>query len=732
MNKFSFALTAAVLFLIFSNVAFSQTQTPTPPKPGDTDVVKISTTLIQVDVTVTDKKGNPVTDLKAEDFEILENGEKQNITNFSFVELQPEKTTNPQAGAEKSAKNAVPVPPPPPPVPTRLRPEQVRRTIALVVDDLGASFSSAKWIKDALKKFVDVQMQDGDLVAIVRTSGGMGALQQFTSDKRILYAAIEKLRWNPNGRVGTSSFDPIKPSFKENINAGMNAVTGDQNGKALGTEEDIVFDIGLNEFREDSFSVGTLGAVNYVIRGMRELPGRKALMLFSEGFALMENGSTLVGANPRIEGALKNLTDLANRSSVIIYAVDPRGLVSIQWNAEDSRVGLRADPLAGESSLADRQQKLTNTQQSLQYLTDETGGFAIINNNDINDGIKRVLNDQKAYYLLAYQPDGDTFDPAKRQFNKLTINVKRPGLKVRYRSGFFGVTDPDGLSEPKTPQRKLLDALASPFAAGQISLSLTTLFATDVKGGSFVRALVHVKGSDINFVAEADGWNQAKFEVIAVTFGDNGEIVEMVNRAETIKARAAALKEIRENGLVYSMTVPVKKPGAYQLRIAFRDEATSKIGSANQFIEIPDMKKKRLALSGLVLQSSLAQEKERRGENNLVLSDARRDIAVRRFQAGTRVMFGASVYNLDKLSAKPNLVTQFRIFQDNREIYASPENLLNFNGYQDLQNVDIGGSFDLGRNMSPGDYVLQVIVKDLSPSGNRRIATQWIDFEIIN
>ena len=76
-------------------------------------------------------------------------------------------------------------------------PEQIRRTIALVVDDLSLSFESAYQTQKALKKFVDEQMQDGDLVAIIRTGAGIGALQQFTSDKRILYAAIEKVKWNP-------------------------------------------------------------------------------------------------------------------------------------------------------------------------------------------------------------------------------------------------------------------------------------------------------------------------------------------------------------------------------------------------------------------------------------------------------------------------------------------------------------------------------------------------------
>lgn len=157
-------------------------RTPTPAT--DNDVVKITTNLIQVDVTVTDSKGKVVTDLKPEEIEIYENGEKQKITNFSFISSSKTLIEKPKA----VDRNAIPIPQ------TVLRPEQIRRTIALVVDDLSLSFESAHYTRRALKKFVDEQMQNGDLVSIVRTGSGIGALQQFTSDKRMLYAAIEKVK----------------------------------------------------------------------------------------------------------------------------------------------------------------------------------------------------------------------------------------------------------------------------------------------------------------------------------------------------------------------------------------------------------------------------------------------------------------------------------------------------------------------------------------------------------
>lgn len=724
MSRIIFAVSFVALFSI---IAFSQnTPTPTPTLPApDGETVRISTSLIQIDATVVDKDGKVVTDLTADDFEVFENDVKQTVTNLSFIAEKPGNAEKALPKNGKESKNSIPVPP----VPVRLRSDQVRRTMALIIDDLGLSFANVFFVKNSLKKFVDEQMQEGDLVAIVTTGGGMGALQQFTSDKRMLYASIDRIKFNVQRE--TWSFEPIKPTMKEELNASMNAFTGETQ-TTVGTAEDKQFDIGLSQQREDVFAVGTLGAVNYVIRSMQQLPGRKAMMLFSEGFNLMQAvsmnpNSSQTEINPRIEGAFRNIIDAANRSGVIIYAVDPRGLVNTGMTAEDSMVGNRDNILAGADNLRAREEKLLNTQHSLKYITEATGGFAVINNNNINKGIERMLDDQKGYYLIGYQPDEDTFDPIKRRYNKLTVKLKRPGLKIRYRSGFFGVSDA-ATAAAKSSEQKLLDALTSPFASGQIRLDLTTLFANDAKTGPFMRSLLHINGADLNFTDEGNGWHQAKFEILAANFGENGAVEDLANRTGLIRLRDEAFQEVKEKGLVYSLVLPLKKPGAYQMRVALRDLSNSKVGSANQFIEVPNLKKKRLVLSGLLLENSADREKTQKGRKNILQSEVQRDRAVRTFRAGTSLMFGASIYNA-KISSQPNLSTQFRIYRNNQEIFASEESLININGRQSEDSIDIGGTFGLGQAMPPGEYILQVLVKDPTKS-NSQLATQWIDFEI--
>src|SRR5262249_34216495 len=154
-------------------------------------VIRINVNLVQVDAVVTDSQDRPVTNLKASDFEMLQDGKRQNITNFSYVTTRPvPASATPAPGVPKIQPKALGPPP------KKIKIGDVRRTVALVVDDLGLSFESIARIRQSLEKFVDTEMEPGDLVAIIRTGSGMGALQQFTSDKRLLYAAIDRVKYN--------------------------------------------------------------------------------------------------------------------------------------------------------------------------------------------------------------------------------------------------------------------------------------------------------------------------------------------------------------------------------------------------------------------------------------------------------------------------------------------------------------------------------------------------------
>ncbi len=708
---------APLLIFIFAVVVSAQ-QTPTPTPPADDgDVVKISTSLIQLDVTVTDSKGNPVIGLKPEDFEVFENGKKQTITNFSFVSgirQKNETVTNPNDKA--------PVPP------TALKPEQVRRTVALVVDDLSLSFTSTAYVRRALKKFVDEQMQEGDLVAIIRTGAGIGALQQFTSDKRQLYAAIEKVMWNPIGRGGIGAFAPIRDNE-------LPAEAGTE------TESEDEEERGLEDFEGAFFATGTLGALRYIVSGMDELPGRKSVILFSDGFRMLERNERNIGEGGIVMDFLRKLIDAANRSSVVFYTIDARGLVTTGITAEDSVN--RATPGSLQQITSNRSNELIETQAGLSFLAEETGGLAVRNNNDLSGGVRRVLDDQ-SYYLVGYEPDSETFDSKASRFNKLEIKVKGRNLNVRYRSGFFNVADRNVAASKTTltPVQQIQNALISPFAVNDISLRLNALFGNDAQG-SYMRPLLHINAQDLKFTDDADGSKTAVFDVLAVFFGDNGTPVEQVAKSYTLKVKGEMYERIMKTGFVYYFTLPVKKPGAYQFRVAIRDAQAGKVGSASQFIEVPNLKKARLTVSGIVLENMTeAQWKAFSAETpatngNINQSPERpnpmSDTSLRRFKRGTILRYGFESYNV-KLDAakKPNLSVQVRIFRDGKLMLDGKQTPIEVAGQTDLERIKYSGALSLANAMQPGDYILQIIVTDNLAKEKRRISTQFVQFEVVN
>ena len=706
------------LLALASASAIAQTPVPkpapTPPQdvqPADeNDIVRITTNLIQLDATVTDKYGKIITDLKSEDFEILANGKPQPITNFSFVTIEPQPTAQPTSANKKANESAVPLPP------VRLRPGQIKRTIALVFDDLTLwQPQSASTAKRAVKKFVDEQMQPGDLVAIIRTGKSVGALQQFTSDKQLLYAAIERLRYNP-----------VATSISLLDVTSMNNGPGGPGSEIKSNERD-------TEFRREIVASASLGAIRYIVEGMRGLPGRKAVVLMSGGFALFKQG--FPEYHVRIGASIERLVDSANRAGVVIYTLDAQALEAVGTAADAVGFGMTGQQIS-QSMFNVMRVYSSSSQEGLSYLAKQAGGFAIDNSNDLSGGIKRILDDQASYYLLGYQPDSSIFDPANKKFNHLKVKVKRPGLTVRYRSGFFGVKDEDIKTVASTPQQQIMQALISPFASSNLNLRLTPLFGNDAQAGSFVRALVHISAKDLTFTAKPDGQREAVINVVAYTFGDNGTVVDSVGETHTVTLNDRLYQRALNSGLVYSLNVPVKKAGGYQLRVAVRDDQSQKVGTASQFINIPDIGKERLVVSGIALSSYDPQAvKEKASEQSGEVSSGSAMLtqaAQRHFRVGHVLQFAYAIYNasLDKSTQLPQLTTQIKLYREGKEVFAGKETVYEANGQADLQRLMAAGGLQLG-GLEEGEYVLQVIVRDMLAKEKQGTTTTWTDFEVV-
>jgi VWFA-related protein len=724
----------AALALTLALLAPAPAQQPArPAQDEDEEVVRITSNLIQIDAVVLDSEGRQVTGLTAEDFELSEDGRPQAITNFAYVDNAPNANaaSAKPAATSNAAKGSVAAPP------AIVKPGNARRVVAFVVDDLGLSFQATAYVRNFLKDFVKDQMRPGDLVAVVRTSAGVGALQQFTSDPRLVNRAIERVRFQLGYRAPTGSFAAAAEKLKDKEDKGAPA-----NEKGEGAPD-----------RDALFTVGTLGALNYVLRGAAEMPGRKSVVLISETTRLFKMG----GRDAGVRDYLQHMADLANRASASVYELDASDLKPGKTSSQlgivqsvQAQQGARASGLAGvrqptepgvstysnqsptnlslaEQMLTGREltgdRSLYETKAALRYLAKQTGGARVF-------GVERVLEDLRGYYLIGYRPDEKNFDPQKagRKFHDVQVRVKRPGLRVRHRTGFYASRDADmAAAAPTTRKGRLLRALTSPLSSGSIPLSLTPLFGNDAQTGSFVRALIHVDARALKFTEEPGGTRRASVEVLAVTLGESGKPLDQADGVETIRVAPADYEKLLTNGLRYTLKVPIKSPGAYQLRVAVLDEASEQVGSANELIEVPDLGDRRLALSGLVVSGKLAEAAASAAELELEA-----DPAVRRLRAGMELRYDFHIYNaqLDSATGRPRLQTQVRLFREGQLAYEGKPAPFETTQADDLRRLVAGGAVKLNRAATPGDYTLQVIVTDLLAREDRRTATQWIDFQI--
>lgn len=523
-------LAAAAVFMTWSGLllllpgaapAFGQA-----PQQGNLGgVIRITVNLVQIDVVVTDSKGRQVTNLKPDDFEIFEDERRQKITNFSNV------FTCFACTCGKAAPAAPSVTPGVPPAPLGL---QVARRVVLVVDDLGLSFESTYYVRQALKKFVDRRVQPGDLTAILCTSRGMGVLQQFTDNKHLFDAAIERVRWYPMSRAGISAVAPMQRDLSSFMNSapniGQGATNPSQGGAATsqggrnpgqggattsqGQSTPALSNPGAgtgfmapvhftpaDEFWKANFAVGTLGALIYTINGMRDIPGRKSVILFSDGFALPLDAD----ADRRVLNTLSTLVELANRSSLEIYAIDPRGLQVLGLSAVDNTSGRRAAQVIG--ALTNRRQGFFSAQAGMAYLAGQTGAFLVHDTDDLNQGVHRTLEDQSGYYLIGYKPSAKDFPSGKAgaRIHRLKVRVKVAGLHVRSRSQLFGVVDGEARPVYHTRDEQVAAALASPFDTAGVRVSLASQFLNREPAGPEVQVLLPIDARDLSFQNQPDG-----------------------------------------------------------------------------------------------------------------------------------------------------------------------------------------------------------------------------------
>lgn len=682
---------ALVLLFCILLPALGQNKPVPPPPPQQTsdqdDVVKINTNLVQVDAVVT-KDGKPVTGLTADDFEIFEDGRQQTITSFAYISNVPSSAAQPD---KKTAASAAPYAP--------IKPDEPHRTVAFVVDDLGLSAESLNQVKRQLRKFIAEDLQPNDLVAVLRTSGELGALQQFTNDKRLLTRAVDHLRWNYCSRAGVN----VIPQVADH-----------QNGTPICGFRSIFI---------------TMKSIRFIIDAMGYLPGRKSLVLMSDSMPRETQDEFAGGGKAKEVGTMQvdamamgpdsldhtlslyKIAEKAIRSSVVIYSVDTQGLQYTGLTAADN---FRGGTAQMRDLMSTRSRMLIDRREGGELIAKQTGGFQIRNSNSYQ--LDRIVEDQSGYYLLGYRPTGETFN---RRFHHIKAKVKRSGMTLRTRFGFYGVSEEEAKRAKPTPRDQANLALASPFMAQDIDVDMSSFFINDSTAGSLVRSFIYIDSNDLTFTG-INGRYQGSIELHGVVFGENGAIVEQVTRSATLSLSESDYQYIRNEGIRLSFDIPVKRSGAFQVRVAARDRPSSRIGSAGQYVLVPDLKNKKLSVSGILLAEN--------GANQTITNPG-----TTRFRSNSELYFACLLYNATNESGKlRNLIMDVTLFREDKKVHSGPETPIVASEQTDLSRVVVKGVLRLGPELEPGNYYLQIVITDKdAPSKKVAPVVQWVDFDIV-
>jgi hypothetical protein len=431
------------------------------------------------------------------------------------------------------------------------------------------------------------------------------------------------------------------------------------------------------------------------------------VVFVSEGFYLATPGTWLNDARPDVD----HVIDTANRGGVVMYGIDPRGLVNPSMAAftaersgsDPSYTGTSMSIVPPSSFVASR--ALFETQGSLEYLAGQTGGFAVVNHNDLAGGLARIGADTRGYYLIGF----DTAIPSgvRTDEGEVKIRVKRKDLEVRARRDRFGPADPDA-------PPPLLSAALSPFTTGTLDVRLAALFGHDTAEGDFVRAFVAVDPAGLTLAETAGGGREGNLTLLVFALGDEGDVVGKTREDIAVRLDTDAYDRARQQGLRYAVRLPFEKPGGYQIRVAVRDERSGALGASAQFVEVPRVGKDHLALSGVVLSEAHA------ADTSMVAT----------FPRGSRIEYQGTLY--DGRRRDSGFAVTTTALRDGKLLYTSPPAPLAAAppDPRAVAPIPFSGTLTLGDQFTPGLYTLQVIIEPVIPGKKSRPVRQWVDFEV--
>ncbi len=581
------------------------------PAPSATFQVQVD--FVDIDAVVTDERGNFVADLTKDDFELLDDGKPQEISAFSLVDIPvPAAGVSPRAvttAVSDVKSNAEPI---------------SGRLYVIVLDDLNVAPLRTKVVVNAARELIERHFGPNDMAAITYTSGRTDGAQEFTSERAVLLAAINKFQGR---KLRSTVIEKADQYFQQHLKElevnqsnpdDPDAPSGPpQSGTVRGPMgySDITTD--PDDFERGHRAQQVLGALKRLAEVMGGIRGRrKAIVMFSEGIDYPIYDIFGSQAATAVMMATRDAIAAAARANVSFFSVDPRGLVgmtseTIELNyAADAHLGFDAKGLLADMYLS---------QDSLRTLAEETGGYAAVNSNNVTTALNRIVRLNSMYYVLGYYPKDARHDG---RFHKIEVRAKRPGLRVSARKGYVSPrpqSEEERLRQERERERgrgragatqtsnELREILNQPLQRNGLTLAVHTAPFKGAARQASVAVAIEVDAARLHFSEQPNKTFADGLELSLFALDERGRQLGGSFYQFNLALRPDTYERVR--GSIVRMNPRIAlPPGRYQLRVGVRETGAGEMGSVFHDLQVPDYNASGLSMSGLLVTDQAARQ----------------------------------------------------------------------------------------------------------------------------
>jgi VWFA-related protein len=683
-----------------------------PPAQRASGTVQARVTAVLVDIVVRDKRGEPVRDLAQSDFQLLEDGVPQTIASFTPV----------FAGAVAPVPEAAPAAPSAPSAPGRSTaavgsPAPVTEgptVTALVFDRLTPE--ARRLAVQASQGYLGTGEQSPSYIGIFGVDNAMTPFAPFTRSVRVLRQALDRMGKRASSNFNSPEQMPASMAGSTAADAAAAAIAAAGPGGGAGTsmgdamlaaaQTKIIRDFEVMEHDQQGYA--TTNGLFAVINALRPLPGRKSLVFFSEGLSIP----------PAVHRLFLGVIDAANRANVSIYTMDAAGLraESEQAKIRDQvnsagRVGIRGTNLFGanDAPLTKELEKNEDVlrqdpRNGLSDLARDTGGLVFDSTNDMRQGFDRIETDLHNYYLVGYVPANDTYDG---HFRTIEVKVKRPGLTVAARKGYFAVRDSGGMPI-NSWEAPALGALEQKPVPNAFPVRAGALLFPERDRPGLVPVIVDLKTAPLTFQPAADGKTYSSDFAVLVRFLDQqNQVARKVSQHYEVKGPLADIARAKQGDVIFYRE-PELPAGVYTMETIVYDAPSGKSSVRLSTVEVAKTDAGKLRMSSLVLinRGEKVPEKDRHAENPLLVKEMvlYPNLGEAVSKTSKEVGFYFAVYPAQGAPAPQSVIL---LLLDGKPVVQLPMPLAASDASGRIQQV---GRLPLDQ-LAPGTYELRAVVK---------------------